>query len=212
MKYDFNIQPASVELLPPDKREDNNKSLLWSLLTPLQWIRDLIFGQYYSGATAPAYLGGTYNYLDQVVYNRKVYMSLVDGNTTEPPSDSWMMVLDNFIGVKERILYNASKLVLEYALNKEYGTAFRQPTAVSDIYITNISSVQDGFFVGQTEPYCSSVGQTTSSDAIGYEWTFVYLTHFAIHIPAFLTSKINDIRDYANQYVAASIKFTIITY
>lgn len=212
MKYDFDIKKASVEHLPPDKRSANNKSLLWSLLTPLQWIRDLIFGSYFNGATAPAYTAGTYAYLAQVLYNRQVFMSLIDGNTDAPTTSNWMLIQDNFIGVKERILYNASKLILEFALNKQYGTDFRQPPSTSDIYITNLSAVADGFLVGDTEAHSSSVGQTTSSDAIGSNWTFIYLTHFQINIPSSLASMTAQIRSYANQYVPASIKFTIVTY
>ena len=212
MKYDFDIKKASMELLPPDKRYESNKSLLWSLLKPLQWIRDLVFGSYYNGATAPAYTAGTYAYLAQVLYNRQVYMSLIDGNTDAPTTSNWMLIQDNFIGLKERILYNASKLVLEYALNKQYSTTFRQPPSTSDIYLTNLSAVVDGFVVGATEAHSSSVGQTTSSDVIGSNWTFIYLTHFQIHIPSALSCMTAQIRSYANQYVPASIKFTIVTY
>jgi hypothetical protein len=34
--------------------------------------------------------------------------------------------------LNERILFNGSKLVLEYALNTRYGTTFQQPPLVSD--------------------------------------------------------------------------------
>lgn len=214
MIYDFDINTNAVELLPPDKRKFSNIRLLWSLLSPMQWIRDLVFGSYYEGSNAPAYTAGTYDYMAQVIYDRKIYMSLFDGNTDLPTTSKWMLIQDNFIGVKERILYNAEKLVFEYLLNKEYGTTFRQPPLQSDIFINNLAAVPDGFLVGETEPYCSSVGQTTSSDAIGYNWTFVYLNHFQINIPAslLLTVSVDHIRDYANQYAAASTNFTIVTY
>jgi hypothetical protein len=214
MRYDFDIKANAVELLPPDKRKVSNIRLIWSLLSPLQWVRDLLFGSYFEGATAPGYVPGTVAYLSQVIYDRKVYMSLIDGNTDLPTASTWTLVQNNFIGVKERILYNASKLVFEYALNKEYGTTFRQPTAISDIFITKLSAQQYGFLVGETEPYCSSVGQFTASEAIGGSWTAVYLNHFQINVPAALLSSvtIGHIRDYANQYVPASLKFTIVSY
>ena len=218
MNYSYNIRQSSEELLPPDKRKDGNKSLIWSLLTPLQWIRDLWFGSYYDGATAPDYVAGTYQFMDQVVYNKKVYMSLIDNNTDAPTSANWLLIQDDFIGLKERILYNGNKLVFEYVLNKKFGTTFRQPNDTPDIYITNLSSVSDGFLIGQTEPYSAAVGETlstgsgTSSGYVGGSFTFVYKTHFQIHIPVALAGQTNAIRDYANKFVAASLKFIIITY
>lgn len=112
--------------------------------------------------------------------------------------------------LKERILFNGTKLVLEYALNKQFETTFRQPDSVSDIFITNVAAVQDGFFIGITEPYCSSVGATTSSDYIGSNWTFVYLNHFYISVPTAVTATDQTIRNFVNQYIPASIKFTIV--
>jgi hypothetical protein len=112
--------------------------------------------------------------------------------------------------LKERILFNGTKLVLEYALNKEYHTTFRQPELVSDIYITNLNPVLDGFFVGNTEPYCSSIGVTTSSDWIGSNWTFVYVNHFQINIPTAAFTTEQTIRNFVNRYIPASIKFTIV--
>lgn len=112
--------------------------------------------------------------------------------------------------LKERILFNGSKLVLEYALNKKYQTTFRQPTSQSDIYITQLSSVIDGFLVGTSEAYCSSIGATTSSDWLGSTYTFVYLNHFQINLPSGFTYSESDVRDFVNQYVPASIKFTIV--
>jgi hypothetical protein len=112
--------------------------------------------------------------------------------------------------LKERILYNGSKLVLEYALNKQYGTVFRHPAAQSDIYITQLSSVIDGFLVGNSEAFCSSIGATTSSDFIGSIYTSVYLNHFQINIPTAAYTTDKAIRNFVNQYIPSSIKFTIV--
>jgi len=212
--YDINIVPQIVEILPPDKRNTNNQSLLQALLAPLQWAHDALFNSYYTGSTAPSYSAGTYNYLDQVIYLGQVYVSLVSGNTGLPTTSTWELIQPNFIGVQERMLYNGSNLVLTYALNKEFGTVFRQPPGVSDIYLTNIASVKDGFLVGATEPNCSSVGQTTASAAIGSNWTFMYLTHFSISVPALVLAAMgaNQIKGFTALYVPASIKFTIIGY
>ena len=177
MIYDIDINKASIELLPPDKRYIGNITFIQSLLRPLQWIRDLFFGSYYQGATAPDYSAGTYNYLDQVIYAKKVYSSNIDSNTDLPTTANWTLVQDNFIGLQERILYNGLYVVMEYALNKEFGGTFRQPDNVdfslrtkSDIYCENMPSSEVAFIVGTTEINSSSVGV----NAFAYDPTQTY--------------------------------------
>ena len=171
MIYDVDINKTSIELLPPDKRYTGNITFIQSLLSPLQWVRDLFFGSYYQGTTAPNYSAGTYNYLDQVVYEKKVYSSNIDNNTDLPTTANWTLVQDNFIGLQERILYNGSKIVLEYAMNKEFGGTFRQPGGSnSDIYITNLPASEVAFIVGTTEATSSSV----SANAFSYNPTQTY--------------------------------------
>lgn len=212
--FDLDINPVLVEQLPPDKRYPSNISLIQALSKPLQWAHDLLFKSYYEGPTCPDYSPGIWNKYQQVIYQKKVYESLIDNNMDLPTVETWQLVQDNFIGVKERILYNGGKLVLEYALNKEYDTVFRQPPAVSDIYIDNLPASIVGFLVGETEPFCSSVGQTTSSDAIGPGLPFVYLNNFQINIPtaALALTNVQAITNFVNQYIPAGLKFTIVPY
>ena len=216
--FDLNIDPIIVEQLPPDKRYPTTIELHKALMKGLQWAHDLLFGSYYIGSSAPEYSAGSYNYLDQVIYNKQVYSSLIGSNTDAPTvAASWELIQDNFIGVKERILYCGTKLVLEYALNKEFRTSFRQPPATSDIYLTNLPATKTGFLVGETEPYCSSVGQTTSSDPIGPGIPFTYLHNFEIHIPSALATALGatyqqTISNFVRLYIPASLNFLIVTY
>lgn len=219
--YDVNINQISIELLPPDKRYTKNIAFIQSLLTGVQWIRDLIFGSYYEGAQEVGisdYAPGTYNYLEKVIYNKKVYLSL-DNNNTAAPTDTtiWLLIQDNFIGIKERILYCGSKLVLEYALNKQFDTVFRQPPNQSDIYIGNLSSTPDGFFIAETEPNCSAVGATTSTDLIGNQLPFVYLNNFQINIPILaldisIDANYKAVGNFVDKYIPASLKYTVVNY
>jgi len=220
-KYDFNIAPAVIEILPPDKRKPRTLQLIDALLSPLQWSRNLLFGSYYNGLIAPGYTVKAYKYLEQATYQKRVYVSLIESNINPPlpmtvPA-TWLLIQDNFIGVKERILYNGSKLVLEYALNKQFNSVFRQPNALSDIYITNDTPVIDGFLVGITEPFCSSVGQTTSSNAIGGDLPSVYLNNFIIHIPTAtlnltVSGNTEAVHNFVDKYIPASIRYEIINY
>lgn len=219
--YDVNINQISIELLPPDKRYTKNIAFIQSLLTGVQWIRDLVFGSYYEGAEESGisdYAPGTYNYLDKVIYNKKVYLSL-DNNNTAAPTDAtfWLLIQDNFIGIKERILYCGSKLVLEYALNKQFDTVFRQPPNTSDIYIGNLASSPDGFFIAETEANCSAVGATTSTELIGNQLPFVYLNNFQINIPILaldisVDANYKAVGNFVDKYIPAGLKYTVVNY
>ena len=221
--YDFNISDATVQLMPPDKRKNNNVSIFKAMIAkPLQWSRDNFFSSYYTGSTAGNYAPGSYNKGQQVVYNKAVYESLFDVNTDTPTTSKWFLVQDNFLGIDERILYNGNKLTLEYALNKEYGTTFRQPNdpvtpTPSDIYISNIAAVITGFRIGSTEAGSSSIGVTTASASIGGKIPFIYTNNFKVNIPTALAaslgaSYINIIGNFVQKYAAASLRFTIQTY
>ena len=113
--YDLDISKQAKILLPPDKRYNNTIAIITALLSPLQWAHDLLFNSYYVGSSAPAYAPGTYNYQDEVIYNKQVYSSLIDNNTDAPTTSNWILIQNNFIGVQERALYNGNKLILEYA-------------------------------------------------------------------------------------------------
>ena len=222
--YDFNISDATVQLMPPDKRRNNNVSIFKAMIaTPLQWAQVNLFSTYYQGSTSDQYAPGKYNKGDQVIYNKAVYESLIDDNTSDPTDTSaWFKVQDNFLGIAERIRYNGNKLTLEYALNKEYGTTFRQPNdpvdpTPSDIYITNVAAVLTGFRIGSTEAGSSSIGATTASASIGGNTPFIYTSNFQINIPSSLADDLGVnyiaiISSFVQMYAAASLKFTIQTY
>jgi len=214
--YDVNINPITIELLPPDKRTVTTNPLLQALLNPLQWARDLFFGSYYGGSTAPLYAPGTYNYLNQVIYNKKVYSSLINGNTDLPTTSNWQLVQNNFIGLKERILYNGQRLVLEYALNKEYDTTFRQPNNISDIYISTNAYIAPIFIIGLTEDKSSTISTKGSSEYVGISDAVAARIDFTIHIPiaTYTAQGGNDniFRNFIDQYVPVGITYIISTY
>jgi len=218
-KYDFNINNAATELLPPDKRYVKNVTFLQSLMSSLVWLRDLFFGSYWDGSTVAQYSPGSYKYLDQVRYQKKIYSSLINDNTDLPTTSNWLLIQDNFIGLNERSKYNGQRIVLEYALNKEFDSTFRQPQTPSgigdtrsDIYITQLSSSVVGFLIGETTG--SAVGQTTSDDKVGNNNTFIYLNNFQINIPIAIFATTNEpgIRNFVNQYIPSGINYVINQY
>ena len=215
--FDIDYKIQAPEILPVDKRTSNTIALMQSLLNGLQWARDFFFGSYKTGSTASTYATGTYNEFQQVIFNKSVYYSLNNGNTALPTDTTqWVKIQDNFLGVDQRVKFNGQRLVLEYALNLQFGGVFRPPgsSSPSDIYLTNLPAIISGFISAKTEAYSSSIGQTTSVDKIGLAYPFTHINNFQINIKVALYAATNDkaIRNFVNLYIPISLNYTIVTY
>lgn len=220
--YDITFDQQSAELLPPDKRDHTILAPVRALMSGLQWIRDLIFGSYRLGSTAPAWSAGTYNKFQQVIYKKSVFESLVASNTAEPDitqnTASWRRVLDNFIGVEHRILYNCQRLTFEYALNKWFATTFRQPPNTSDIYLTTTAPDIKGFIVAGAQP--SIFYRDRSYEFVSNEYHPPISITLTINIPSAVylalgstnTDRDNIIKSFANKYNAFGIFYDINPY
>lgn len=217
--YDIDFNQQAVDLLPPDQRTPEVIVLLKSLLSPVQWSRDLVLGGFKSGATATPYVAGTYNLYDQVLFNKAVYECIVTSTAEDPTNtEAWRLIQSNFIGVDDRIKYNGQKIILEWALNKEFGGVFRQPVTGmnSDIYITNLAAVLSGFRVGDTEggPVASSIGDTTATASIGGSYPFVRVNNFQINVKAAVLALTNNkaVYNFTRKYIPISLNFTVVSY
>jgi hypothetical protein len=189
-----------------------------SLVSEVEDDSDLLFNQYKLGSSDPAYTAGTYHRRDVVIFNGGVYECIVDSTTNDPTDQiSWRRISVSFIGSDERIGFRSEKLVLEYALNKWFGTVFRQPPSTSDIFLQNNTVTTPVFIVGEVEDESSDIYTDSSSEFIidGYDFTNQY--NFAIHIPtavydALGSAKESIVRNFADKYVIAGILYTIIPY
>lgn len=220
--YDIDYSKQRVQLLPPDKRY--TKTVAWAgiLLAPLNYLRNLNFGSYRTGSDAPQWVNTSpYNKYDQVKYNKIVYESLIENNTDLPTVvGSWKVVQQNFIGLSERIYYNGQKLVLEWAMNKWFGTVFRQPPNVSDIYISNNSVPIAVFRCGGVEDISSVVYSNTSSEFVINSYTFTVAFNFTINVPTAVYNALDPtlvnnekiFRAFVDRYVPAGVTYTIQTY
>lgn len=221
--YKLNISNRIIELLPPDKRYINNVTLFTAIWSPLQWCFDLFFKSYYEGTNA-AYVSGTYNYLDQVSYLGKVYSSNIDNNTDLPTTSNWTLVQDDFIGLRERSYYTNQKVMFEYALNREFNGNFYFPNiteviptaghAHNDIYITNNNPSINAFLVAKTEPYCSTVGKTTSSSFVKVTEGSIDVTNITVNIPTVIHALYSEdiLKTFIEKYVPFGLTYTINYY
>jgi len=219
--YDVDYNRQGVELLPPDKRFPKQIAWIYALLTPLQWLRDLIFTSYRTGSTAPAYAPGTYAKYQQVIFKQAVYVSLIDSNTASPiDTASWLKIQDNFLGAEQRVLYDGQKIVLEYALNQWFGTYFRQPPNVSDIYLTMHPKPPSVFVIGGDETNSSKVYSNKSSEYVVDSYAFTPYYNMTINVPIAVWTALDTVvanrdkfvRSFADQYVVAGIIYNIATY
>ncbi len=233
--YDIDLaQPAanatpsqqSLQLLSVDKRVMPNPRILQSLFAPLQWLRDLWLGTYRLGDTSSQWLTGTiYSVGGRVQYQKQVWECLVanTASSTNFPATGgtyWMLVQANFIGLSERLGYNGQCIVLTYALNKWFGTTFRQPTGTSDIYISN-NTIPPGVFIAGGSEAASSQSFTGHSSAyIINSYSFSVETNFTINVPVAVynaldtTGSNNDkiFRSFAGKYIPSGLVYSIATY
>jgi hypothetical protein len=220
--YDIDFSKAAVQLLPPDKRFNVMIAFARVILTPIQYLRDLWFGTWRTGDFSPQYTNSTpYPKYYRVQYQKIVYESLINNNSSLPTVvTAWAVVQPNFIGMSERILFNGQVLVLTYALNKWFGTTFRQPNAISDIYINTNAAPLSPFRTATIEAISSVVYQTYSLDYIYNNPSFVAAINFTIYCPvavynALDTTLINNnkiFRAFVDRYVPAGITYTVTTY
>lgn len=219
--FNIDFTRFATQMLPPDKRNPVLMALLNAFLVPLQWASQHRIVEFGAGSFAAAWSNiTTYNKYDQVILNKVVYQSLISGNTSSPLTSNWAIIQSNFIGLNERIQYNGECLVLTYALNKWFGTIFRQPPAISDIYINTNVLVTPIFRVGKTEAVSSSISTIGSSEFIGISDGITSQINLSIFVPIAVYNALdvtlinNDkiFRNFADRYIPAGIVYQITTY
>lgn len=220
--YDFDVSITGPQLVPPHRRLPKRLSWIYAILLPAQWAWNNLFNDFTNGSTAPIYdPTATYNFGDQAVWSdRKVYQCVSSAPiTATDPTDTnnWLKVLDNFIGARERLKYNAQRMVFEYALNRW----FFNIGAANLIYISNNAPTYQPFVMGQTSAYSSTMPNNSiyanyfMANAIS-----PILTDYTIYVPVALfntlgTSNSNRervVRNFADLYNLAGMKYDVVTY
>lgn len=222
--YDYTISNKVREILPPDKRTSGTKAFLNALIAvPMQWLSTLWLGDYRTGSTGMPWLDSTtYGKGERVTYKGSAYESKVSGNLNHGPLDTayWLLVQENFIGVFERILYTGNYLTLTYALNKYFGTTYRQPNSTSDIYITVYPNTINVFVVGGSENNSSIAFADHSSEFVVNAYAFAAYFNMTIFVPVAVFEALDDnpdnresiVRNFANKYIIAGVKYSVETY
>ncbi len=226
--YDVDFDQLARDYYPTHKRLTNLLGVQYSFLKPLN-DANLFFKYFREGGTFTAYSGATtYTYGQYVQYQRRVYYrnEVTDGYTsgiTPVNTTYWVKILNSFIGSNERLKFGPSKLVYEYALNKIFGTVFRQPSVgTSDIYITDLNTEDDTFYVGELDTDTAQVSETDQTalffvpenDPSGGESDYAINVPIAVYNALAATNVERDaiITSVANVYRLVGYNFDIVTY
>lgn len=217
--YDFDTNFIGPKLMPPALRQIKHVAWIKTLLKPIQTLWGIIFNDYADGSNYPFYEHPTtYNTGDRVIgADKRVYQALQTtvGHFIDDPN-YWVLVNHNFMGARERILYNSQKIVLEYALNKWFFV-----TASPFIYITTNATAGNLFLLGETGKYSSPMAEYSGNQVafLGQSYTVVQYD-FTVYVPnllfnAIATSTDNServVRNFVDQYCLAGIKYNVIPY
>jgi hypothetical protein len=224
--FDINYQSTGKTALPPSKRLPKWLAWIYSLLKPMQYLRDLFFDTFIGGANYNIFDAGQfYSYGDRAVwFDNTVVECLNDvpklGSVSAPDitPENWIVVSENFIGVDERIYYNPQIIVFEWALNRW----FRNETATDQIYIQTNTTYSDFFLLGDTSEYSSTMSNDTTFAMyyMGDAYTAALITDFTIFVPTALFNTLGAttqdreeaVKNIADKYNAAGIKYDIQTY
>lgn len=192
--YDVDYSEVFKQLLPPDKREPENLAWGESLVKPIQWNHDNFFTEFLGGSTALDYDTGTsYAVFQEVRYNNQIYQCIKESTGNAPTNTTyWVLVNKDFRGARQRVKYNGQKLVLEYILNKWFGTTFiAQPKTTGPLSVFRVVNVitSSGFFVKQSSPNTSfAFSYSEIQENFVPETSSVNTTNFKIQYPNWVTA------------------------
>lgn len=190
--FSLNVFRRSEDLTPPKLRSNTITAMLRVLLRPLKWCEDLFFKEFCKGTTAGWYNSGTtYSKYNRVIWqDGAVYQLMVNSSVGIDPTGNalsatnWLKVLDNFIGIDERVRYNGQRIVFEYAINKWFNV-----TSAPYIYLETPT-------LGGTSSVCVIYVPVAVWTALGTN----------------TTSRNNRVKQFARKYVPAGYLITIYTY
>lgn len=216
-QYEVNETLLGISLIPPHKRKINFSSLVVDLLTSAQWLNNKDTTYLLGDQYLPLYdTSITYNFGELVVgwfnYSRGIFLSLQNSNLNQPLNNIsyWLPIIDNFIGGTERSLYNSTKMVLEWGLNKYFGTNFSQPPGVSDIYISDLNTSIEPFYISDSvAPVVGGIGNIGSIGYVGVPstpfTTVLFGINYIVYVPSAVYSALPGFLSYPTDSTAGNI-------
>jgi hypothetical protein len=227
--FDLSLPILTERLTPPLKRQPKFLAWLRALTAPLQWVADNTLDYYAEGDYSADWDVATqYTVYDRIKYtDGSIYEAIAVPPISTIPTNTayWYKVNESWVGVNERVKYNSQGLLFEFAINKHFGSTFRQPNHVStptrsDIYFANTSG-NDPFIIGIDSTISDAVfvSESFASSAV-YENYTININNFTLYVnnATFIglgtTNEIREakIRSFANKYIIAGMTYTVTSY
>jgi len=212
------------DLLPPEKRSDENKSFLIGLIAGFKRIYSY-FLLMMNGDSSSWWSAGTYTLGQRVKYKNDgaVYECIVASTTNIPTnSTDWLKVNKSFIGFGESTNFSSGRLSFEYAINKRFGLTYRDPVSgTSDIYVNTQTVINPPFIVidlATTPTIGSSVTYSDHSDTYLIDAATISTSpDFILYFPVTSYTALgvdaeNIVRQFVDKYCPCSLLYTIQTY
>lgn len=171
-------------------------------------------------------VGNKIIYIDKAVYECVSSDLSLESGVVSISGYYFIRNQQSFIGLTERTKTNSQIQLFEYLLNKWFYTSYNYPSSTNDIYITNQANDNSSFVFGVDEAESSAVALTDSLQEKYIADTFYSTTiNFTINVPLAVydalkpsdasgttTAKDNIIRNFADDYVCAGLKYSITPY
>lgn len=204
--YDCDYELQSYRLTPIKRRTEVRLAFQNCIDGQIQWNHDKFFDTYINGSSYAFYSNVTaYVDGDRVNYQNRVYECIL-ASTGNLPTDTtyWVLVANDFRGVVERIKYNCQRLMMEWLLNKWFGSTFNQPgSGTSDIYITDNDRESSTFTVFQNDltngvALSSAVFESANfvNDFVMATPSYAFVANFDVNYPVALIPTITDEKYY----------------
>ena len=201
--------------------------LAWGnvLLKPLQYLHELIFEDYVNGSQYGTFdITSAYTLSNRVIYIDRGAYECISGTTAGIVpfnSNFWRKINDNYIGAKERVLYNSQKIIYEYALNRWFQTGVNNPYPGNGIYIETLVTDSTTFLLGSDGPNSSDLVSNSiyAESYLGnglinniYDYTIWVPNAVYNALGPNITFRENTIRSVADNYNLAGMQYTVSGY
>ena len=234
--YSIDYKSVVDNILPPQYRVDKMKNWLYSLVQPIQWLRDKFFDNY---VLSPTYIYTDFitntvvadaftlirfpdnsvwetqiDNVDVTIYNPLIgELTMLDGTLV------WIKVLSDFIGLNERAEFNNQKLEFEYLLNRYFNHLTSTTHMVNDIYIGTNDTAHNMMMIAELDEDSMQISETDDGSLFwiseGDNENQNY--NFTIYIPTFIATEMGvdyetKIRAIADKYNFLSLYYNVTLY
>ena len=235
--FSINYQQLSTMLTPQLLRNPAFDSWTTALNNQSQ-IDNNLFVDYITGSTYSVYNPFVfYSPGNRVIFNNNggdlhngIFENISSSIGQNPfNTNKWLKVNPNYIAAEERVLYNSQKIVLEYALNRNYQILpiINDPTTWSganhtdQIYIGTNDVVEKRFLMASGGTYSSSMSKTgeiiflNGGQWMGSTYSYVAQYEFTVWVPNLLYYPLitnTNVYNYTKNFVIAGIQFSVSGY